>query len=144
MPFELISHFPEWHQVHLRVRDADASIRFYSSYLGMNAVQDQKDSDGKRWVHLRFSENPHAPLFVLTEDTQFKSQSAAAQSLQDFGFRLSDLKPVEELSARAKQDNCLVEAAGYGGHMRGYFCVVSDPDGNRLEFSYVMSPHQAK
>jgi hypothetical protein len=50
------------------------------------------------------------------------------------------LKPVEEISAKAQKDNCLVEPAKYGGHSRGYFCVISDPDGNLLEFSYLLSP----
>ena len=50
------------------------------------------------------------------------------------------MKPVEEVSAKAKQDNCLVEGAKYGGHWRGYFCQVADPDGNLLEFSYLMTP----
>lgn len=141
MPLEFVSHYPEWHHVLFKVKDADASIRFYSEYLGMNAVQDQKDSDGRRWVWLRFSENPNAPLFALLEDTQFKGAPAPppGQSLQAFCFRMTDLKPVEEMSARAKQDGHLIEAAAYGGHMRGYFCVVADPDGNRLEFSYVMA-----
>lgn len=139
MPFEFVSHFPEWHHITFKVKDADASIRFYSEYLGMNAVQDQKDSDGKRWVWMRFSENPNAPLFVLVEDTQFKGGAGPAQSLQAFSFRMADMKPVEEMSARAKKDGHLVEAAAYGGHMKGYFCIVADPDGNRLEFSYVMN-----
>lgn len=140
MPFEFVSHFPELHHVLFKVKDADASIRFYSEYLGMNAVQDQKDSDGKRWVWLRFSENPNAPLFVLVEETQFKGGSTTpSHSFQSFGFRMTDLKPVEEMGAKAKKDGCLLEAAAYGGHTRGYFCVVADPDGNRLEFSYVMN-----
>lgn len=140
MVLEFVSHFPEWHHVLFKVKDADHSIRFYSEYLGMNAVQDQRDSDGNRWVWLRFAENPYAPMFVLVEDTHLKTTHGAVNSLQMFSFRLPDLKPVEEISAKAKTDNCLVEPARYGGHMRGYFCLVSDPDGNMLEFSYLLSP----
>jgi catechol 2,3-dioxygenase-like lactoylglutathione lyase family enzyme len=136
---EFVSHFPEWHHVLFKVKDADASIRFYSEYLGMNAVQDQKDADGKRWVWMRFSENPNAPLFVFVEETQFKGGAVPSQSLQSFSFRMPDLKPVEEMSAKAKNDGHLVEAAAYGGHMKGYFCILADPDGNRLEFNYVLS-----
>lgn len=144
MPFEFVSHFPEWHHVLFKVKDADASIRFYSEYLGMNAVQDQKDSDGKRWVWMRFSENPNAPLFVFVEDTHFKTPLNPPQSFQSFSFRMTDLKPVEEMSAKAKQDGHLVEAAAYGGHMKGYFCIVADPDGNHLEFTYILSPKTEK
>jgi len=138
---EFVSHFPEWHHVLFKVKDADLSIRFYSDYLGMGAVQDQRDGEGNRWVWLRFSENPYAPLFVLVEDTHLKTTKAVS-SLQSFCFRLPDLKPVEEVSAKAKKDDCLVEAAQYGGHMRGYFCVIKDPDGNLLELSYLLSPKQ--
>jgi lactoylglutathione lyase len=137
---EFVSHFPEWHHVQFKVKDADNSIRFYSDYLGMGAVLDQRDSDGNRCVWLRFAENPYAPMFVLMEDTRLKTTPGAVTSLQVFSFRLPDLKPVEEISAKAKLDNCLVEPAKYGGHLKGYFCLVSDPDGNQLEFSYQLSP----
>ena len=140
MTLEFVSHYPEWHHVLFKVKDADQSIRFYSEYLGMGAVLDQKDGDGKRWVWMRFSENPYAPLLVFVEETQLKTTAGVAHSLQHFSFRLTDMKPVEEISAKAKAGNCLKEPANYGGHMKGYFCVVSDPDGNLLEFSYQVSP----
>ena len=140
MTLDFVSHYPEWHHLLFKVKDADQSIRFYSEYLGMGAVLDQKDGDGKRWVWMRFSENPSAPLFVFVEDTQLKTSPGAVTSFQSFAFRLPDLKPVEELSAKAKKGDCLKEAAGYGGHLRGYFCVLNDPDGNLLEFSYQISP----
>lgn len=140
MALEFVSHYPEWHHILFKVKDADLSIHFYSEYLGMGAVSDQRDGDGKRWVWMRFSENPYAPLFVFTEETHLKSVPGAQAVLPTLSFRLTDLKPVEEISAKAKKDNCLVEPAGYGGHIRGYFCVVSDPDGNLLEFSYQLSP----
>ena len=137
MTLDFVSHYPEWHHILFKVKDADLSIRFYSEFLGMGAVKDQRDGDGKRWVWMRFSENPYAPLFVFVEEPHGKTTPAAHPL---FGFRLTDLKPVEEMSAKAKAENCLVEAAGYGGHIKGYFCVVSDPDGNHLEFSYQVSP----
>jgi len=136
---EFVSNFPEWDHVQFRVRDADLSIHFFGDYLGMAAVRDQRDSEGRRWVWLRFSENPVAPLFVLVEDSQAKKQ-APGPSQPLFCFRLPDLKPVEEIGNKAKKDGCLVEGSNYGGHMRGYFCVVADPDGNLFEFSYLLSP----
>lgn len=137
MALEFVSHYPEWHHVLFKVKDADLSIRFYSEFLGMGAVRDQRDSDGKRWVWMRFSENPYAPLFVFVEEPHLRPPTGVHAL---FGFRLPDLKPVEEISAKAKNENCLVEAAGYGGHTKGYFCLISDPDGNLLEFSYQLSP----
>ncbi len=140
MALEFVSHYPEWHHVLFKVKDADLSIHFYSEYLGMGAVFDQRDGDGTRWVWMRFSENPYAPLFVFAEDPHPKATAGGVAAHPLFSFRLADLKPVEEISAKAKKDNCLVEPASYGGHIKGYFCVVSDPDGNLLEFSYQLSP----
>ena len=140
MPLEFVSHYPEWHHVLFKVKDADLSIRFYSDFLGMGAVLDQRDGDGMRWVYMRFPENPSAPMFVFTEEPHLKSGPAAPAQVHRFCFRLGDLKPVEEISAKAQKENCLVEPAGYGGHMTGYFCLVSDPDGNLMEFSYQLSP----
>ena len=139
MTLEIVSNFPEWHHILFKVKDADLSIRFYSEYLGMGAVFDQRDGDGKRWVWMRFSDNPSSPLLAFVEEPQWKSSPGTSLSLQNFSFRLPDLKPVEEISAKAKKDNCLVEAAHYGGHIKGYYCVLSDPDGNLLEFSYQLT-----
>lgn len=144
MALEFVSHYPEWHHVLFKVKDADLSIRFYSEFLGMGAVQDQRDAGGNRLVWLRFAENPYAPLFVLMEDTHLKTTPNPSVSQQAFSFRLPDVKPVEEISAKAKAENCLVEPAHYGGHLKGYFCLVSDPDGNMLEFSYLLSPKPEK
>lgn len=141
MTLEIVSQFSDWHHILFKVKDADISLRFYSEYLGLAAVVDQKDIEGNRWVWMRFLENPHAPLFVLTEDSQWKKPNQAVEtSFQRMGFRMNDLEPVEEISERAKKENCLVEPAHYGGHLRGYYCVVVDPDGNLLEFSYFVSP----
>jgi len=140
---DFISQYPEWDHVQFRVRDADLSIHFFREILGMGAVRDQRDSEGKRWVWLRFAENPTAPMFVLVEDSQAKKPApGAAQPL--FCFRLPDMKPVEEIGNKAKKEGCLVEGSNYGGHLRGYFCVVSDPDGNLFEFSYLLSPKPEK
>lgn len=139
MGLEFVSHFPEWHHVLLKVKDADLSIHFYSNYMGMAAVLDQKDNDGGRWVWLRFSENPTAPFLVLKEENGPKPP-LTRPILPLLSFRLGDLKPVEEIGSKAKEEGCLVEAAHYGGHMRGYFCLVSDPDGHLLEFAYVLTP----
>jgi lactoylglutathione lyase len=141
LTLELVSQFPDWHHVLFKVKDADVSLRFYSEYVGLTAIVDQKDTEGNRWVWMRFLENPYAPLFVLMEDSKWKkSDKAVDTSFQRMGFRMSDLEPVEALSEKAKKENCLMEAAHYGGHLRGYFCVVTDPDGNQLEFSYFVSP----
>ncbi len=139
MGIEFVSHFPEWHHLLLRVKDADLSIHFYSNYLGMAAVLDQKDNYGGRWVWLRFSENPTAPFIVLKEDNVVKA-APTKPFVPLLSFRLGDLKPVEEIGAKAKEEGCLVEGAHYGGHMRGYYCLVSDPDGHLLEFAYVLMP----
>ena len=140
MGIEFVSHFPEWHHLLLKTRDADLSIRFYSEFLGMAAVLDQKDNDGCRWVWMRFSENPTAPFLVLKEAGGLQKAPAPQADTPLLCFRLGDLKPVEEMGEKAKKEGCLVEGAHYGGHMKGYYCLVSDPDGNLLEFSYVLSP----
>jgi catechol 2,3-dioxygenase-like lactoylglutathione lyase family enzyme len=132
LSLEFVSHFPEWDHTLFKVRDADLSIRFYSEYLGMAAVKDLRGPDGHRRVWMRFSENPHAPLFVFLEVSLEKAGAGAAVPL--FSFRTSDLKTLEEVSTRAGKAGCLAVPAGDGGGPRGFFCVVSDPDGNQLEF----------
>ena len=140
MGIEFVSHFPEWHHFFLKTKDADLSIRFYSEYLGMAAVLDQKDNEGCRWVWLRFTENPTAPFLVLLEKGTQEKSTTILHSTPLLSFRLGELKLVDEISEKAKKENYLVESARDGGQVRGYFCMVSDPDGNLLEFSCVLAP----
>jgi catechol 2,3-dioxygenase-like lactoylglutathione lyase family enzyme len=133
---EFVHHHPEWYHVLFRVRDADLSIQFYGEYLGMAAVKDQRDDEGKRWVWLKSPENPAAPLFVLVEDPQAKRPSPGSVNLPCFSFRVPELKTFEELSERAKKDGCILGGPGLKGHS----CLVADPDGNPIEFSYLPSP----
>ena len=80
MTLEFVSQFPDWHHVLFKVKDADLSIRFYSEYLGLTAIVDQKDAEGARWVWMRFLENPHAPLYVFFEDSQWKKPEKAPET----------------------------------------------------------------
>lgn len=134
MGLEFVSRYPEWHHVLLRVKDADRSIRFYSDYLGTDAVSDQRWPDGHRWVQLRFIESPQAPPWILLEDPGVKRAAAAPGDPLAFSFRLADQEALEGIAAKAKTEGRLVEAPREGGPQRGYFCLVSDPDGHLLEF----------
>ena len=109
----------------------------------MAAVADQKENDGCRWVWLRFSENPTSPFLVLKEVGSHRKSVSAQPHTPLLSFRLGDVKLVDEIGAKAKKKACLVEAAHQGGPMRGYLCLVSDPDGHLLEFACVPVPKPA-
>ena len=46
---------------------------------------------------------------------------------------------VDEIGARARKEGILERVPADGGPIVGYFCIVRDPDGNLVEFSFGQS-----
>ena len=51
------------------------------------------------------------------------------------GISLNSRDEVDHIAAMAKQDGCLLLGPMYRNEVVGYICVVTDPDGNNVEFS---------
>ena len=52
------------------------------------------------------------------------------------GFHVASGHGVDLVSKMADSEGCLVKPARDGGDILGYYCIVRDPDGNLVEFSY--------
>lgn len=119
--------------VALRVRDVDASIRFYERYAGLATVHDRSEHD-TRVVWL--SETEKDPRFVIVLMQLPADAQPARRPVDHLGFAVASRADVDRRGAMGEHDAALVLAPQDYGPVVGYICEVADPDGNVCEFSF--------
>jgi catechol 2,3-dioxygenase-like lactoylglutathione lyase family enzyme len=127
---------PTLTHVALAVRDAAASVAFYERFAGLGVVHERVD-DGTRVVWI--GERPDHPDFVLVLIEGAAPASAGPSRLLHFGFAVGSRDAVDALAGRARAEGILTAEPKWGGPVVGYYCIVQDPDGQGVEFSYGQS-----
>ena len=117
----------------LGVRDLDRTVAFYRKHARLHVVHERRDG-GTRVVWL--SEREERPDFVLVLFHVGGEQPPAPSTLQHLGFALASRDEVDAAAAAGRADGVLVAEPVYAGPIVGYFCLLADPDGNPVEFSY--------
>jgi catechol 2,3-dioxygenase-like lactoylglutathione lyase family enzyme len=119
--------------VALGVRSIDRSVEFYRRHAKLHVVHDRRDGDARVvWL----SERETDPQFVLVMFEAPVQPTAATSSLQHLGFAVASREEVDAAAAAGRADGTLVADPIYAGPVVGYFCILADPDGNPVEFSY--------
>jgi catechol 2,3-dioxygenase-like lactoylglutathione lyase family enzyme len=116
----------------LHVRDLEACIAFYRDFCAMRVVHER--DDGGRVVWLAEPGRESEFIFVLIEGGPGRDQGE--RDFSHFGFALESRTAVDTVAARADAAGCLVWAPRDEPYPVGYYCGLSDPDGNFVEFSY--------
>ena len=124
---------PHLTHVATRSRDVARSVEFYRRFVGLHVVHDRMDGD-VRVVWL--SEQAEEPDFVLVLFEVHHDPPPAPSTLQHLGFAVGSREEVDAAAEAGRQAGILVVPPVYAGPVVGYFCIVSDPDGNQVEFSY--------
>lgn len=119
--------------VALFVCDIDRTLDFYGRFVGLHIVHDRVD-DGVRVVWL--SEQEHDPEFVIVAIHLPPGEGAVPPHLAHFGYDLPSRAAVDAIAARARSEGLLVQGPTDAGPIVGYLCMLHDPDGNLVEFSY--------
>ena len=117
----------------LGVRDLDRTIAFYCKHVNLHVVHERAD-DGRRVVWL--AERPADADFVLVLLEVPGERPPGPRNLQHLGFAVASRGEVDQAAAAARADGALALEPTYAGPVVGYFCIVTDPDGNQVEFSY--------
>ena len=123
---------PRLTHVALRVLDLARSVAFYTSYAGLVVCHERVD-DGVRVVWLAERADDPAFVFVLIPMPHSEGERSG---VHHFGFTLGSRGEVDAIAARARDDGVLREPARDAGPVVGYFCILDDPDGNWVEFSF--------
>jgi catechol 2,3-dioxygenase-like lactoylglutathione lyase family enzyme len=124
---------PHLTHVALFVHDIDRCIDFYGRFAGLRVVHDRVD-DGVRVVWL--SEQERDPEFVIVAIHLPPGKVTVPPHMAHFGYDLPSRAAVDEMAARGQAEGLLVQGPTDAGRIVGYLCMLRDPDGNLVEFSY--------
>lgn len=141
-PPSLLTH------IALPVRDLDATLAFYAKYTTLAKIHERHDeSTGLSSVWLaneRDVTTEGAARFVIvlicgklpTKITgDIKEEYGFLRSISHLGISLNTRDEVDLIAAMAKEEGCLLLGPMYRNEVVGYICVITDPDGNNVEFS---------
>ncbi len=138
---ELRPTSPRWTHIALRVSDIDATIDWYREYTSLDLLDKRQDDDGYgAWLgHKDSGEFP----FVLVLAQFFEGRDPFAPAplaklapFNHFGIELPTKADVDDIAARAEAAGCLAMPARTMPDPIGYICMLEDPDGNLVEFSF--------
>ena len=131
----------------LPVRDLEATLAFYAKYTKMVNIHERQDPEtGLRtaWLANKRDITDQGARFVIvlihgklpTKITgDIKEQYGFLKSISHLGISVESRAEVDRLAEMAREDGCLLLGPMYRNEVVGYICVVTDPDGNNLEFS---------
>ena len=117
----------------LECRDISKTIQFYQRYAEMEVIHDRFEH-GVRVTWIRNRPDRNGLILVLIQGPEAPKTGKGA--MNHLGFHVASSSNIDLISKMADSDNCLVEPAKNGGEILGYLCIVRDPDGNLVEFSY--------
>lgn len=132
---------PRWTHVALRVTDIDATIQWYTEFTTLQLLDKREDDDGwGAWLgHPDAGDHPF--VLVLAQfreghDPFAPAPIAKLAPFNHFGIELPTKQDVDDIAARGEAAGCLARPAGQMPDPIGYICMLEDPDGNLVEFSY--------
>jgi len=117
----------------LGVRDLDRTIAFYRKHVRLHVVH-ERVAGGMRVVWL--AERERDPDFVLVLFPVPGEPGRGPRTLQHLGFAVASRAEVDAAAAAGRAEGVLTHEPTDGGPIVGYFCLIEDPDGNQVEFSY--------
>jgi lactoylglutathione lyase len=131
----------------LPVRDLEATLAFYAKYTKLVNIHERQDPEtGLRtaWLANARDITDAGARFVIvlihgklpTNITgDIKEQYGFLKSISHLGISVESRAEVDRLAEMAREDRCLLLGPMYRNEVVGYICVVTDPDGNNIEFS---------
>ena len=122
---------PTLTHIALHVRDLAASTAFYRDWCALDLVHERAD-EGVVWL----AEPGRARDFVLVLIGGGPERSRIEGDYGHLGFALADRTAVDVAAARAREAGLLAWGPYDEPWPTGYYCGLSDPDGNLVEFSY--------
>jgi catechol 2,3-dioxygenase-like lactoylglutathione lyase family enzyme len=122
---------PRCTHVALFCRDLSASVAFYAEHVGLHEMH-RRTEDGTTVVWM--AEEGRDDDFVLV--MLGVAPQGGAGAVAHLGYAVGSREEVDHAARRAREAGFDVQRPVYAGPVVGYYCMVRDPDGNWVEFSF--------
>jgi lactoylglutathione lyase len=134
---------PRWTHVALPSCDIDRSIAWYEKFTPLVLVERFQDPMGKSaWMgHAGQVEHPFVLVLVMFYKDQGRQQPQLAP-FAHIGIEVPSEQELDSIAAQADRDGCLAMKPQRIPPPVGYVCMISDPDGNRIEISHNQQVYQ--
>ena len=130
-----------WTHVALRVADIQQTIEFYTSMTPLTLIDQREDDMGYgAWLGMPGETNNPFILVIaqfFPETDPFKdAPNAVLAPFAHLGIEMAEQLHVDEIAERARENGCLAMPPTLMPPPIGYICMLRDPDGNMVEFSW--------
>ncbi len=130
-----------WTHIALAVKDIDASIDWYQRFTHLKLLSQGQDADGKN-AWLGDETQPDSP-FILVLGQFYEGHDPFAPAVHHpmgpfahMGIEVESREAIDDIAERGKAAGCLAFGPRQMPKQIGYICMLRDPDGNTVEFSY--------
>ena len=132
---------PRWTHIALRVKDIDASIEWYTRFTPLELLDRRSDEFG-HGAWLGQPDSPDKPFILVLaqffpETDPFKG--APQEILAPFahlGIELTSHDAIDAKADEGRAAGCLAMPPTEMPPPVGYICMLNDPDGNSVEYSF--------
>ena len=132
---------PRWTHIALRVTDIDATIAWFTEFTPLTLIDKREDDQGYgAWLGME-GETNNPFILVLAQffentDPFAGAPKATLSPFAHFGIELPNKADVDAIAEKGKAAGCLGMPPTMMPQPIGYICMLKDPDGNTVEFSW--------
>ncbi len=133
----------QWTHLALHISNLDKSLEFYTGYTPLKKIHERKDEATKMrtaWLSDRPAGRETEFVLVLLEGNPPQIPGARPQAaispVSHMGFSTEAREDVDRIAERGRAVGILKFGPVYLDPVVGYICILADPDGHQLEFSY--------
>lgn len=139
--YELHPPQPRWTHIALRVKDIDATIDWYTTYTPLELLDRRSDEYGfGAWLgQPETVDNPFILVvaqFLPETDPFADAPQEVLAPFAHLGIEVTSRAAIDEIAEKGREGGCLGMEPTEMPPPIGYICMLNDPDGNTVEFSY--------
>lgn len=131
-----------WTHIALRVKDIDATIAWYTEFTPMALLDRREDEMGfGAWLGMPDTAEHHPFILVIAQffeatDPFRDAPHAVLAPFAHFGIEVPEKADVDAIATKGEAAGCLGMPPTMMPPPIGYICMLRDPDGNMVEYSW--------